>query len=148
MMTVAIVPLVIISLIFAEPIIRLVGGDAYTNNEAPNLFRLFMVISLLFPADRFFALGLDVIHQPKINFYKILVMLVVNVIAVFIGISIYHSVYSIAIATVFPTLVAIFMTYAPLNKYYQFNFWNIYVVGYKESILFLKQMNKTLLTRS
>jgi O-antigen/teichoic acid export membrane protein len=147
MMTIAIVPLVIISLIFAEPIIQLVGGDAYKNNEAPNLFRLFMVISLLFPADRFFALGLDVIHQPKINFYKILVMLVVNVIAVFVGISLYHSVYSIAIATVFPTLVAIFMTYAPLNRYFQFSFWSIYVVGYKESVLFLKQMNKSLLTR-
>lgn len=148
MMTVGIVPLVIIALIFAEPIIKLVGGDAYEHNEAPNLFRLFMVISLLYPADRFFALGLDVIHQPKINFYKILVMLVVNVIAVFIGISIYHSVYSIAIATIFPTLVAIFMTYAPLNAYHKFNFWDIYIVGYKESILFLKQMNKSLLNRS
>jgi O-antigen/teichoic acid export membrane protein len=148
MMTVSIVPLVIIVLIFAEPIIQLVGGKAYGNNEAPNLFRLFMVISLLYPADRFFALGLDVIHQPKINFYKILVMLVVNVVAVLIGITIYHSVYSIAIATIFPTLVAIFMTYAPLNKYYKFSFWSIYVLGYRESILFVKQMKQSLFTKS
>jgi len=148
MMTVALVPMVIIALIFAEPIIQLVGGKGYTSNEAPNLFRLFMVLSLLSPADRFFALGLDVIHQPKINFYKILVMLVVNLIAVLIGISIYHSVYSIAIATIFPTLVAVLMTYAPLNKYCNFKFWDIYVVGYKEAVLFLKQMNKTFLSRS
>jgi O-antigen/teichoic acid export membrane protein len=148
MMTVAMVPLVIIALIFAEPIIQLVGGKAYGSNEAPNLFRLFMVISLLYPADRFFALGLDVIHQPKINFYKILVMLIVNVVAVLIGITIYHSVYSIAIATIFPTLVAIFMTYGPLNTYYKFSFWSIYVLGYKESILFLKQMKQSVLTKS
>lgn len=148
MMSVVLVPVVIISLIFAEPIIHLLGGKGYINNEAPNLFRIFMIISLLSPADRFFALALDVIHQPKINFYKILVMLIVNVFAVFVGIAIYHSVYSIVIATLFPTLVAVFMTYSPLNKFYKFKFWDIYVVGYKELILFIKHMNNTLLTRS
>jgi len=148
MMTIALVPVVVVSIIFAEPIIHLIGGKGYIANETPNLFRLFMTIALLFPADRFFALGLDVIHQPKINFYKILVMLVVNVVAVVIGISIYHSVYSIAIATIFPTLVAILMTYYPLNKYYKFNFWSMYIIGYKEIILFLKQLNKTFLSKS
>lgn len=148
MMTVALVPVVIFSIIFAEPIIQLIGGKGYISNETPNLFRLFMTIALLFPADRFFALGLDVIHQPKVNFYKILVMLIVNVLAVVIGISIYHSVYSIAIATIFPTLVAILMTYYPLNKYHKFSFWSMYVIGYKEVILFLKQMNKTFLRKS
>jgi len=147
MMTVALVPMVIIALIFAEPIIQLVGGKGYTGNEAPNLFRLFMLLSLLSPADRFFALGLDVIHQPKINFYKILVMLVVNVIAVLIGIQIYHSVYSIAIASIFPTIVAILMTYSPLNDYYKLKFWSIYVIGYKEMIIFIKQMNRMVLKR-
>jgi O-antigen/teichoic acid export membrane protein len=147
MMTIALVPFVVITLLFAEPIISLLGGKGYTHNEAPNLFRMFMLIGLLFPADRFFALGLDVIHQPKINFYKILVMLFVNIIAVCLGVWIYHSVYSIAVASVFPTIVAIIMTYYPLNKYFKFSFWNMYVVGYKEIIIFIKQISRTVLRR-
>ena len=142
MMTIAIIPVTIASVIFAEPIIYLLGGKNYVNTEAPNIFRIFMIIALLYPADRFFSLALDVIDQPKINFYKIIVMLIVNLVAVLIGISLYHSIYSISIASVFPTIVAILMTYYPLNKYSKFSFWNIYVVGFKESVLFLKQVIK------
>jgi hypothetical protein len=69
-----------------------------------------------------------------------LVMLIVNVIAVCIGVAIYHSVYSIAIAGLFPTIVAIMMTYAPLNKFQKFNFWTIYAIGYREVIIFVKEM--------
>jgi O-antigen/teichoic acid export membrane protein len=147
MMTIALVPVVIIAVVFAEPIIRLIAGKGYIDNETPNLFRMFMIIALLYPADRFFALALDVIHQPKVNFYKILVMLAVNIITVFLGISLYHSIYSIAIASIFPTLIAILMTYYPLYKYSRFGFWSMFIIGYKEIIVFLKQMSKTLLSK-
>lgn len=147
MLTIALIPIIVVSIIFAEPIMHLVGGKDYVSNDAPNLFRIFMLIALLYPADRFFALALDVIHQPKINFYKILVMLVVNVVAVFIAISIYHSVYSIAIVSITPILVAIFMTYVPLNKFSKFSFFNMYAIGFKEVLVLLKQINKTLLKK-
>jgi O-antigen/teichoic acid export membrane protein len=147
MLTIVLVPVVIIANLFAEPIMHLIGGKGYVSNEAPNLFRIFITIALLYPADRFFALGIDVIHQPKINFYKILVMLIVNVIAVFIGISLYHSIYSIAIAGIAPTLVAIIMTYGPLNKYSKFSFFSIYSIGFKEVLVLLKQINKTFLSK-
>jgi O-antigen/teichoic acid export membrane protein len=142
MMTIAIIPVTVVSVIFAEPIIYLLGGKNYVNTEAPNIFRLFMVIALMYPADRFFSLALDVIDKPKINFYKIIVMLIVNLVAVLIGISLYHSIYSISIASIFPTAVAILMTYYPLNKYSKFNFWNIYVIGYRELVLLIKQLVK------
>jgi O-antigen/teichoic acid export membrane protein len=143
MMTIVLLPFTILALIFAEPVISILGGSANSNNEAPNLFRLFMIFGLLYPADRFFALALDVIHLPKINFYKILVMLIVNVVAILIGVWIYRSVYSIAIAGIFPTIVAVLITYAPLNKYHKFSFWSMYVIGYKEVMLFIKQMNRS-----
>jgi len=139
MLTVALVPVVIISLIFANPIIQLLGGKNYIANEAPNLFRIFIVIALLFPADRFFAIGVDVIHQPKINFYKIIIMSFSNLLFVFIGVWIYHSIYSIAIASIIPTIVAIWITYKPLNKYCNFGFLSIYKVGFKEIVLLLKK---------
>lgn len=142
MMTIAIIPLTILSFIFAEPVIHLLGGKNYVDNEAPNIFRLFMAMAVLYPADRFFALALDVIDRPKVNFYKIIIMLIVNLVAVVIGIAIYHSLYSIVIASFFPTVVAIFITYRPLNDYYKFNFWSMYVSGYHEVIQLIKRTLK------
>lgn len=146
MLTWAIVGIAIVAVVFADPIIILIGGDKYIGSQAPNIFRIFISIALLYPADRFFALTLDVIHKPKINFYKILVMLAVNLVADYIGITIFHSPYAIVIANIFPVLVAIIIAYIPLNNYYKFNFWNIYVVGYKEIIIFIKQIYSTFIS--
>ncbi|MFA4870513.1 MAG: lipopolysaccharide biosynthesis protein [Pedobacter sp.] len=147
MLTIALIPFVIIALIFAEPIIQLLGGEMYIHTEAPNLFRMFMLMSLLYPIDRFFALAIDVIHLPKVNFYKIIIMVAVFVVAVFIGVSIYKSIYSIAIASLFPGIVAILMTYYPLNKFKRISIIDIYVTGYKEVVLFLKSFSKAAFSR-
>lgn len=148
MLTIALIPFVVISLLFAEPIIQLLGGKSYVNTEAPNLYRMFIVMSLLYPIDRFFALAIDVIHLPKVNFYKILVMVATFVIAVFIGINIYKSIYSIAIASLFPGLVAVAMTYYPLNKFRKISISDIYVTGYKEVIIFIKQFAKNTFSKT
>ncbi|MEQ7799527.1 oligosaccharide flippase family protein [Pedobacter sp. ASV1-7] len=148
MLTIALIPFVIIALIFAEPIIQLLGGESYIHTEAPNLFRIFMLMSLLYPIDRFFALAIDVIHLPKVNFYKIIIMVAVFVVAVFISVSIYKSIYSIAIASLFPGIVAILMTYYPLNKFKQISIVDIYVTGYKEVVLFLKGFSKAAFSRN
>ncbi|WP_231490806.1 lipopolysaccharide biosynthesis protein [Pedobacter sp. Leaf170] len=142
MLTLGLIPLVILALIFANPIIHLLGGKNYVANEAPNLFRIFMIIALLYPADSFFAIGVDVIHQPKINFYKIIIMSIMNLLAVFLGVWIYKSIYSIAIASVVPVIVAILITYKPLNKFYKFNFFDIYKVGFKELMLLYHTQKK------
>lgn len=142
-LTIALIPVVIFAIIFAGPLIHLVGGKSYVDNEAPNLFRIFLLIALLYPADRFFALAIDVIHLPKINFYKIIGMLIVNIIAVFVAMGIYHSIYSIAIASIVPTLVAILITYFPLNNFQKFNFLSIYRVGLSEGLLLVKQTLKS-----
>jgi len=147
MLSFAIFCIAVLSIIFAEPIIMLIGGAKYLDTEAPNIFRMFMSMAILYPADRFFALTLDVIHMPKINFYKILVMLVVNLAADYIGVTIFKSAYSIVIANIFPILVAIIIAYVPLNRYSKFSFWHMYVVGYKEVILFIKQIYGTLMNK-
>lgn len=147
MLSIVIIGIAVVSIIFAEPIIMLIGGAKYVDTAAPNIFRLFMSMAVMYPADRFFALGVDVIHKPKINFYKILVMLVVNLLGDYIAVTVFHSIYAIVIANIFPMLVSIIVGYIPLNKYFKFNFWNIYVVGYKEVILFIKQIYNTLMNK-
>jgi len=148
MLTMVFIVLTILVLIFAEPLIHLVGGEKYVTTEAPNVFRMLMILSLLAPADRFFALALDVIHLPKVNFYKIIVMLIVNTIAIFVGIAIYKSIYSLTIALLFPSVVAVVMAYWPLNNFSKFNFWSIYVIGYKESINYVRDFTSSLFKKA
>lgn len=138
MLTVIIFGVMILSVIFAEPIIAMIGGEKYVNTEAPNLFRIFMILAMLYPADRFFALTVDVINKPKVNLYKILVMLSVNLIGDYVGLSIFKSVYSIAIVNIIPIVLSITITFITLNKYEKFNFLNIYAIGYKEVVLLIK----------
>ena len=148
MLTVILVPAVIVAVLTANFAIALIGGGKYVHTEAANVFRLFMTFALLYPADRFFALTLDVIHRPQVNFYKVLVMLAANITFDFIGIYIFGNVYGIAITTVVPTLIAVSIGFWALNKYQKFSFLNVYAVGWKETrnliTSALKKNNKAL----
>jgi O-antigen/teichoic acid export membrane protein len=132
MLTVALVPVCLLSLVFADIPISLIGGGKYAGTEAANVFRLFMTFALLFPADRFMALTLDVIHQPRINFIKVLVMLAANIGGDFAGIYILGNIYGVAITTVIPTLIGVLVGYYALRRYMPFSFWDMYRVGYSE----------------
>lgn len=147
MLSVLFLGIAIFCVIFAEPIIMLLGGSNYIHTDAPNLFRIFMCMAVLYPADRFFALTLDVIHKPKFNFYKILIMLAANLVADFIGLKIFKSVYIVAFANIFPIVLAIIIAYIPLNKFFKFNYWGMYKVGFKELVLQIKVSYKTLLNK-
>ncbi|WP_316833075.1 lipopolysaccharide biosynthesis protein [Pedobacter aquatilis] len=148
MLSIVILVVALCSVAFANPIIALIGGEKYLTTEAPNLFRILMCMAVLYPADRFFSLGVDVIHLPKINFYKILVMLAANLIGDFVGVAIFHSIYGIAIANILPIIIAIWITYKPLNNYYNFNFWSVFTVGFNEIIVFLKHIYSTFFFKS
>lgn len=132
MLTVALIPVAIIAVIFADVAIGLIGGGKYVGTEAANVFRFFMTFALLYPADRFMALTLDVIHKPKINFIKVLIMLAANIGGDFAGIYLTGNIYGVAITTVIPILIGVFISYFALRRYIPFPFWDMYKLGYKE----------------
>jgi O-antigen/teichoic acid export membrane protein len=140
MLTLILLPACIIACLLADFAIGLIGGGKYVHTEAANVFRLFMTFALLYPADRFSALTLDVIHRPQVNFYKVLVMLAANIIFDYLGILVLGNVYGVAITTVVPVLIAVIISYVELNKYQKYSFWNIYTVGFYETKLLFKQV--------
>ncbi|WP_146186683.1 lipopolysaccharide biosynthesis protein, partial [Pedobacter sp. HMWF019] len=142
MLTVSLVPVVILSILFADLAIYIIGGQKYMGTEAANVLRIFMTFALLYPADRFFALTLDVIHQPKINFIKVLSMLAANVIFDFVGIKLFGNVYGVALGSIVPALIAVAVGYKYLQRYHKFNFWAIFTLGYTEILLLLKKTLK------
>jgi len=143
MLTIILIPAGLIAVLLANVGIGIIGGSSYwgteTGVQAANVFRIFMTFALLYPADRFMALTLDVIHQPKINFIKVLVMLAANLIFDFIGVGLFKNVYGIALASLAPTLVGVFIGYWALNRYMKFSFFSIFSTGYHSCIDVLKK---------
>jgi O-antigen/teichoic acid export membrane protein len=133
LITLMLVPACIGIVILADVAIFIIGGNKYVNTEAANIMRLFMTFALLYPMDRFFALTIDVIHQPKINFIKVLIMLAASISASFIGILITGNVYGVAIAGVVPTFIGVLIGYWGLNRFYPFKITDVLVTGYREA---------------
>lgn len=130
MLSIALVPVAIGALLFSDFAISIIGGPQYLNTEAANVLRLFMLFALLYPADRFMALTLDVIHRPKINFIKVIVMLIANVVFDILGVYAFGNVYGIALASLIPTLIAVVVGFKALQSYYRFEFFKIFSTGY------------------
>jgi len=129
-LTLAFVPLALGAIIFADLATGLLGGGKYVDSEAANLLRIMMVIAIFYPIDRFIAVSLDIIHQPKANFIKVLLMLLVNVLGDIIGIYLTGNLYGAAVATVLPLLVGIFYGYYCFNKHIPFKLSFIFTSGY------------------
>ncbi|HEY4150039.1 MAG TPA: lipopolysaccharide biosynthesis protein [Chitinophagaceae bacterium] len=136
--TFALIPVCLGSVIFADLAVYIIGGKKWIGTEAATILRMFMIFALLFPTDRFIALTLDVIHKPNINFIKILVMLLANVIGDFAAIAIFRNVSAVAFSTLFPALLGVFIGYHFLKKYRTFHLRDIYVLGYAEIKTFIR----------
>jgi len=140
MITVGLMSVSILLIIFADWAILIFSGPKYVVTEAPNILRIFMVIAFFYPAERFFAVTLDVVHMPKVNLLKILLMLFVAVLTDWLAIITTGNVYVVAATSVFSTLTGLIVGYFAINYYYQkFSFLDILGNGYKEIILLLKK---------
>lgn len=137
-LTLTFIPLTLGAFIFADLAIKILGGPQYVGTEAANIYRLLMLIALLHPADRFIGVTLDIIHKPKINFYKVIIMLIVVVVGDFTGILIFNNVYGIVMASLFTVLAGLFYGYWQLNKFMSFSMREMMAIGLKEARLLIK----------
>lgn len=140
MLTIAFIPMVAAALLLADIPINLLGGAQYSHSIAANSFRLFMVVSLLYPLDRFNGLALDVIRQTKTNFYKVIFMLITKVGMNFAGLLIFGNIYGINLSCCVVTVSAILYGNYQLHKYLDYRIPDIINFGYQEvKALILKQ---------
>ena len=147
MLTIAFIPLTIGALIFSDIAINILGGAQYHGSIAPNLFRCFMIIALLYPLDRFNGLALDMIHKTKVNFYKVIIMLVVKVAVNFGGIYLFSRIagiqlsglYGIVLSYLLVTLSAIVYGNYQLRKSLDYTIPGILSLGYSEMKVFIGQ---------
>ena len=77
-MTLLMIPVMVVSFVFAEEFVTILGGKDYAITA--NIFRMFCIYGMLLPFDRFIGVGLDSINQPNRNFMKVVVMASANII--------------------------------------------------------------------
>ena len=142
MLTVIFIPIVLVSFLLADIAIGAMSGGKYIGTEAANIFRLFMLFSLIAPIERFNGAALDIIHKPKINFYKVILMLMVNITVDVAALAIFKSLYAVAIAGLITTLSGAYFGYYHLRKYINYSIKEILFTGFRETKTFLKQQLK------
>lgn len=71
-----ILPISVLTFVFAEPLVVLLGGKEYA--DSAHILQIFAIYTAITPLDRFTGITLDVLNRPDLNFYKVLVMLGIN----------------------------------------------------------------------
>ncbi|MFY7652623.1 MAG: oligosaccharide flippase family protein [Chitinophagaceae bacterium] len=132
MLTLGLFPVSILAVLLANIAVGLIGGTEYMDTEAVTAYRIFMSFAFLYPIDRFIGVTLDIIHQPQINFIKVLVMLATNVIGDFAGLYLFGNINGVALATFFTFSSGVFFGYYWLKKYLDISLKGIIKTGWKE----------------
>lgn len=132
LLTFAIIPIVFGVIIFADLAVLIIGGEKYVDSEAANILRIMIFFSLLFPIDRFNGVALDMLHLPRINFQKVLLMLGVHVTGTFLGVILFNNLYGIAFFGPLTVISGVLYGYYELKKRIDYSIREILSIGWQE----------------
>ncbi len=147
LLTFMFIPIAIGGVVFAKYLVLILGGEQYlqpdpvTGTSAVLLFQVFSIYGLMLPIDRLTGVGLDAINKPKMNFYKIIVMVVANVIGDLIAVFYFHSLLGVAFATIFFTLLGVVVGFKYLDNEINIKFKYIFSKSWKMIKSMLKGSN-------
>ncbi len=137
---VLLLPMAIATFIFAEPLVTLLGGEAYANTEAANLLRLFAVFMAFTSLDRYAGVALDVLDRPQVNMLKVVSMLVLNVIGDIIVLYLYEDLLLVAAVSILNFGIGTFLGYRYIRDVVPIRFLHWFALGLKEIERFVKKL--------
>jgi O-antigen/teichoic acid export membrane protein len=139
MLTWVFIPVAIGVFFLADIPVDILSSGKYKGTEAANLYRIVMAVAILYPIDRFNGIALEIIHQPRINFIKVQIMLFVKVVATFGCIALLRnsygasfSIYGAPIGGFLTVLAGLGFGYYSLKKFMDFSIADILKTGYSE----------------
>lgn len=144
-LTLLFIPIAIFCIVFAKYFILILGGTQYLEASEPIiLFRIFAIYGLFLPIDRFTGVALDSINKPKKNFYKVIVMVVLNIIGDLIALFVFKSIIWVAIVTILFTIVGQMVGFRYLNKEIPVRYLSIFKYGINFYLNAYKELRKGL----
>lgn len=113
------IPVVLLLPFTSDWILRFFGGDQYIDSldTQKNILMIITFYILLLPFDRFIGVGLMAIDKPELNFYKLLVMLVLNIGFNLIAVFVFQSLELVALATIIFTAAGIITGWTLLSRH-------------------------------
>ena len=139
MLTIAFIPLAITGILFSNAAITLLGDQKLLTTPSPFILRCLLVISLMYPIERFNGVTLDIIHKPNLNLYKVLIMLSAVVVFDIAGIYALNNIYGIILGAFFSIFIGLLFGYFQLTRYVSYSIADILRVGSMEMKIFLKK---------
>ena len=112
------IPISMLCFFFSKYFVLLLGGEQYLDTIVPIIiFKIFAIYGLLLPIDRFTGIVLDAINRPKINFNKVIVMAVTNILGDIIAVFVFKSLIMVALVTVIFTIAGQFLGWYYVSRY-------------------------------
>ncbi|NQY05722.1 MAG: oligosaccharide flippase family protein [Flavobacteriaceae bacterium] len=95
---------------FTEPLIQLISGDQYLNQQLLDvdvviLTKILIAYGLLLPTEKMTGIALDSVNKPQKNALKVGIMLVSNIVGDLIAVFVFQSLILVAVATILFTLI-------------------------------------------
>jgi O-antigen/teichoic acid export membrane protein len=129
--TLLFIPLLIGFAVFSQPFIYIFGGSQYIQtNEARNILLIFIIYGSILTIDRFSGVVLDSINRPDYNFYKVLFMVVFNILGDLIALVFFKSLIGVALATVLNALAGVIIGLYLINKEVNIKFMEMFHIGW------------------
>src|ERR1035437_1497548 len=113
------IPVIIILPFFSEFILRFLGGKNYADSIElqKQILYIISIYIIALPYDRYSGIALFAFNKPELNFYKVVIMLTINVIFDFIAVFVFHSLQMVAIGSVIFTFAGIFIGWYYITKF-------------------------------
>ncbi len=112
----------LLTFVFAGFFVLLLGGRQYMGIDpvlgvnTVTIVRIFSLYGLLLPIDRMTGIGLDSINKPAMNFIKVLIMVLANVIGDCVAVFIFKSLPMVAVASIVFTAIGVWVGYRFLDR--------------------------------
>ena len=97
-LTLLYVPFMVLLFVLSDFLVLIIGGEKYS--ETGGIFRLFLIYGLFLPFDRLTGVVLDAMGYPRLNFIKVTLMAIVNIVGDIIVLYWFRSLELVALITI------------------------------------------------
>jgi O-antigen/teichoic acid export membrane protein len=129
LLSILMVPVAIILFLLADYLVLMLGGPGY--EASAWILRAFILFTFLLPLDRFSGVALDVLKKPQLNFLKVVLMLLVNVVGDVLVLSMTASPLGVALVSVVTYGSGAWLGYFFLKAYLPLKMGDIFQSGFK-----------------
>lgn len=137
-------PILIFIPIFSTLILQFLGGGRYADSLElqKSILYIFTIYIIALPHDRYSGIALLSFNESKLNFHKVVFMLICNVIFDCIAVFVFHSLVMVAVASVIFTFLGIFIGWYHIKKFTGLTFSGTFRNVYETSIYLFNMILK------